>query len=90
MRVVSPVPWSGRLPAAVAPLLATRRWPTFDLLLAIGWAGATLSALEAVGADPLRDPIAGSGVAVLLIGWPALASLTREIRSGAGKATLVA
>jgi len=76
--------------AALAPLLATRRWPTLDLLLAIGWGAATLSALEAVGARPLSDPITGTGLAVLVLGWPALTTLTRELRSGAGNAALVA
>jgi hypothetical protein len=78
------------LAAALAPLLATRRWPTLDLLLAIGWGAAMISALEAVGARPLSNPITATGVAVLLIGWPALTTLTRELRSGAGNATLVA
>jgi hypothetical protein len=76
--------------AALAPLLATRRWPTLDLLLAIAWGALTISALEAVGARPLSDPITATGVAVLVIGWPALTTLTRELRSGAGNATLVA
>jgi hypothetical protein len=78
------------LAAALAPLLATRRWPTLDLLLAVGWGAAMISALEAVGARPLSNPITATGVAVLLIGWPALTTLTRELRSGAGNATLVA
>jgi hypothetical protein len=76
--------------ASLAPLLATRRWPTLDLLLAIGWGAATITVLEAVGARPLSDPITGTGVAVLLIGWPALTTLTGELRAGAGNATLVA
>jgi hypothetical protein len=76
--------------AALAPLLATRRWPTFDLLLAIGWGAATVTVLEAVGARPLSDPITGTGVAVLLISWPALVTLTGELRAGAGNAPLVA
>jgi hypothetical protein len=78
------------LAAAVAPLLATRRWQTLDLLLAIGWGALTIAALGVVGADPLIDPITGTGVAVLILGWPALTTLTRELRSGAGNATLVA
>ena len=76
--------------AALAPLLATRRWPTLDLLLAIGWGAVTISALGAVGAHQLSDPIAGTGVAVLVLGWPALTTLTRELSSGAGNATVVA
>jgi eukaryotic-like serine/threonine-protein kinase len=76
--------------AALAPLLATRRWPTLDLLLAIGWGAVTISALGVVGAHPLDDPITGTGVAVLLIGWPALTTLIHELRSDAGNATLVA
>jgi eukaryotic-like serine/threonine-protein kinase len=76
--------------AALAPLLATRRWPTLDLLLAVGWGALTISALAAVGADPLRDPITGTGVAVLVLGWPAAATLIRELRYGAGNATVVA
>jgi hypothetical protein len=80
--------WAGA--AALAPLLATRRWPTLDLLLAIGWGALTISALGAVRAGPLSDPLTGTGVAVLLIGWPALTTLTRELRSGAGNATVVA
>ena len=76
--------------AALAPLLATRRWPTLDLLLAIVWGAVTISALEAVGARPLSDPIIGAGLAVLIVGWPALTTVTHDLRSGAGNAALVA
>jgi hypothetical protein len=78
------------LAAALAPLLATHRWPTFDLLLAIAWGVLTISALAAVDAAPLRGPITGTGAAVLILGWPALATLTRDLRAGAGNATSVA
>jgi hypothetical protein len=78
------------LAAALAPLLATHRWPTFDLLLAIAWGALTISALQALGAAPLRGPITGTGVAVLILGWPALVTLTLDLRAGAGNATPVA
>jgi hypothetical protein len=78
------------LAAALAPLLATHRWPILDLLLAIGWGAVTITALEAVGADQLSGLISGTGVAVLVVGGSALTTLTRELRSGAGYATRVA
>lgn len=78
------------LAAALAPLLATHRWPTLDLLLAIGWGAVTITALEAVGADQLNGLISGTGVAVLVVGGSALTTLTRELRSGAGYASTVA
>jgi hypothetical protein len=76
--------------AALAPLLATRRWPTLDLLLAVGWGAATITALEALGAEPLNGLLSGTGVAVLVVGGSALTTLTGELRSGAGNATPVA
>jgi serine/threonine protein kinase len=76
--------------AALAPLLATRRWPTLDVLLAVGWGAATITALETVGADPLNGLLSGTGVAVLVVAGSALTTLIRELRSGAGNATLVA
>jgi hypothetical protein len=76
--------------AALAPLLRTGRWPTLDLLLAIGWGAAVGTALQAVGARPLHGAEVGAVVGVLLLAWPALSTFTRELRDRAGDATLVA
>ena len=65
--------------AALAPLLRTGRWPTLDLLLAAAWGAALVTGLQAVRALPQHGELTGAAVGVVLLAWPALATVTAQV-----------
>jgi hypothetical protein len=70
--------------SAVAPLLRTRRFPMFDLVLAGVWAAATVGAMQALGVNGLDGATLGGVGAWVILGLPALLAIAEEIREVAG------
>jgi hypothetical protein len=76
--------------ATVQPLLRVRRFPMLDLLISVAWSAVMLSAVEAVGATPLRGDLVGALVGTLIIAWQPLHTIAEETRRSAGIHTDVA
>ncbi len=70
--------------AAVQPLLRTRRFPMFDVLLCAAWSAAVLVAVEATGALPVRGDLLGALAGTLIVAWKPLLMILEETRISAG------